>query len=106
MDEPVFTAPWHAQLFAVTVHLSEAGHFSWTDWTQTFGAALKRHGLSKELDGGDDYFSAWLEALEVTLTDLAGGAEIATLADQWRRAYLNTPHGAPVRLSAGYSPSS
>jgi nitrile hydratase accessory protein len=101
MDEPAFTAPWHAQLFALTVHLSEAGHFSWGDWTQTFGAALKRNGLAKELDGGDDYFAAWLEALEAILHGIAGGAEIAALTDQWRRAYLNTPHGEPVHLSAG-----
>jgi nitrile hydratase accessory protein len=101
MDEPVFTAPWHAQLFALTVHLSGAGHFTWADWTQTFGAVLKRNGLAKELDGGDDYFAAWLEALETILKGIAGGAEIAALTDQWRRAYLNTPHGEPVRLSAG-----
>ena len=30
--EPVFEAPWHVQLFALTVHLNEAGHFVWGDW--------------------------------------------------------------------------
>lgn len=98
MDEPVFSAPWHAQVFALTVHLNEAGHFAWSDWTQAFGATLARHGLSKDLDGGDDYFNAWLEALEIMLKSTAEGSEITKMADEWRRAYLATPHGQPVRL--------
>ena len=65
----VFAEPWHAQLFALTVHLNEQGLFAWTDWAARFGATLKRHGLSKELDGGDDYFVAWLETLEGLLAD-------------------------------------
>ena len=98
MDEPVFSAPWHAQVFALTVHLNEAGHFAWSDWTQTFGATLARHGLSKDLDGGDDYFNAWLEAIEIMLKSTAEGSDITRMADEWRRAYLATPHGQPVRL--------
>lgn len=98
MDEPVFSAPWHAQVFALTVHLNEAGHFAWSDWTQAFGATLARHGLSKDLDGGDDYFNAWLEALEIMLKSTTEGSEITKMADEWRRAYLATPHGQPVRL--------
>lgn len=100
MDEPVFTAPWHAQLFALTVHLSESGQFSWADWTRAFGASLKTHGLSKELDGGDDYFEAWLDALETMLrdADIATADMVQTLASAWRDAYLATPHGQPVRL--------
>lgn len=27
--EPVFEAPWHAHLFALTVHLNESGLFDW-----------------------------------------------------------------------------
>ncbi|MDG2403643.1 MAG: nitrile hydratase accessory protein, partial [Paracoccaceae bacterium] len=56
--EPVFEAPWHAQLFALTVHLNEAGCFAWPDWADVFGATLKRQGVDKDLNGGDDYFSA------------------------------------------------
>ncbi|MEP0249779.1 MAG: nitrile hydratase accessory protein, partial [Roseobacter sp.] len=43
--EPVFTQPWHAQLFALTVHLNESGWMGWPDWADAFGATLKRHGL-------------------------------------------------------------
>ena len=98
--EPAFAAPWHAQLFALTVHLNEAGQFTWPDWAARFGATLKRHGLAKDLDGGDDYFMAWLDTLENLLTE-AGAAEADTLAQlrtDWERAYLSTPHGAPVTL--------
>ena len=98
--EPVFEAPWHAQLFALTVHLNEAGHFAWPDWAARFGATLKAHGASAELHGGDDYFAAWLETLEAMLCDmhLADPTALQGLRDAWEEAFLATPHGAPVRL--------
>lgn len=98
--EPSFEAPWHAQLFALTVHLNEAGHFAWPDWAARFGATLKRHGLAKELNGGDDYFIAWLETLEALMTE-TGAAEAVALSDMraaWEASYLHTPHGQPVTL--------
>lgn len=52
--EPAFSEPWHAQVFAITVALNEAGHFEWSSWAARFGATLKAHGLAKELDGGED----------------------------------------------------
>ena len=99
--EPVFAEPWHAQLFALTVHLNETGRFAWPDWAARFGATLARHGLSRELDGGDDYFKAWLETLEGLLAedDSAGAKDAAELTEAWRAAYLRTPHGAPVKLA-------
>ncbi|MGV6847065.1 MAG: nitrile hydratase accessory protein [Marinibacterium sp.] len=101
--DPVFGEPWHAQVFALTVHLCDRGLFTWPDWTQRFGATLGAHGLSRDLDGGDDYFAAWLETLESLLVDMeaAPAAEVAALTSAWRSAYLATPHGKPVRLSEG-----
>ncbi|MBT7220027.1 MAG: nitrile hydratase accessory protein, partial [Alphaproteobacteria bacterium] len=32
-EPPVFAEPWHAELFAMTVHLHKQGLFSWPDWT-------------------------------------------------------------------------
>ena len=102
MSEPAFEEPWHAQIFALTVHLSEAGHFSWAEWTARLGAALAAHGLGRDLDGGGDYFAAWLDALESLLADrgLAEAESLAALKADWTRAYLETPHGAPVHLEA------
>ncbi|KIN77963.1 nitrile hydratase accessory protein [Sulfitobacter mediterraneus] len=99
--EPAFDAPWHAQVFALTVHLNEAGHFVWADWAERFGATLARHGLDKELNGGEDYFTAWLETLESYLAEIgmAAPADVADLRTAWEAAYLSTPHGSPVHLA-------
>jgi len=98
--EPVFLEPWHAQVFALTVHLNESGRFGWPEWTRRFGATLKRHGLARELDGGEDYFNAWLETLEALLAedDTVPVGQAAQVRDAWEKAYLSTPHGQPVRL--------
>ena len=98
--EPVFEAPWHAQLFALTVHLNEAGRFGWPDWATRFGATLKRHGLERDLNGGDDYFTAWLQTLEHLLAEdgSARATELTQMRNAWEAAYLRTPHGAPVKL--------
>ena len=67
-----------------------------------FSEQLKHDGVSRELNGGDDYFNAWLTALETLLT-AQGIAEAALLADlkqAWTEAYLATPHGQPVRIKA------
>ncbi len=100
IPEPAFSEPWHAQVFALTVHLNESGLFDWPDWTARFGETLARHGLRRELDGGDDYFNAWLETLETLLAEMEKAApdEVNSIRDAWERAYLSTPHGAPVRL--------
>ncbi|MFK7837244.1 MAG: nitrile hydratase accessory protein [Sulfitobacter sp.] len=101
--EPAFEAPWHAQVFALTVHLNEAGHFDWSAWAERFGATLKAHGVDRELNGGEDYFAAWLETLEGFLAEIgmAAPADVAALRDAWEAAYLATPHGEPVRLAEG-----
>lgn len=98
--EPVFSEPWHAQVFALTVHLNETGHFDWPDWAARFSTTLAAHGLNKELDGGDDYFTAWLETLEVLLAEQgkAHPDQVEQTRAAWEAAYLSTPHGDPVRL--------
>ena len=77
-----FQSPWHAELFALTLSLHKAGHFSWPEWTQYLGKALKEEhvpefDLAKEVldnnikgDAGDDaYYHAWLGALCALLCD-------------------------------------
>lgn len=101
MPEPVFQHPWHAQVFAVTVALNEDGRFSWPDWARRFSETLYRHGLSRTLDGGDDYFIAWLETLEILMVeqDMAAPREIQSVSEEWKEAFSSTPHGMPVRLA-------
>jgi len=99
--EPKFEAPWHASVFALTVHLNERGVFSWSDWTEVFGKSLAAHRLSHSLDGGDDYFLAWIDALENILKekDIAARGDLFDLKQAWTSAYLSTPHGEPVKLA-------
>ena len=66
--EQVFAAPWHAEIFALTVHLNEEGHFCWTEWASCFGKNLEIAGRDKagsavvqELDSSDCYYRIWLE---------------------------------------------
>ena len=97
---PVFVAPWHAQIVALTVSQNENGVFTWSDWAARFGETLAHHGQSKSLNGGEDYFAAWLETLEEMLTErgIAAAEDLAALKAAWSDAYLTTPHGKFVRL--------
>lgn len=100
-DAPPFDEPWQAQLFALTLHLSQRGAFAWGEWAQALGGeiAMRRAGSGAQ-DGGPGYWSAWLAALERLLQarGIAGGAEVQAMRDAWAAAHLATPHGAPVRL--------
>lgn len=95
-----FAEPWHAQVFALTTALNEAGHFTWAEWTESFGAALVRHRGDEPIDGGEAYYAAWLEALEELLAHrgLVDPARAEATRAAWEAAYLATPHGQPVRL--------
>lgn len=99
-DRP-FEAPWHAAAFALVIGLYEAGLFSWQDWAATLARTLANDRNAGQLDGSDDYYAAWLTALEVLLQDknITAGAEIADVMASWRKAYLDTPHGKPVQIS-------
>jgi nitrile hydratase accessory protein len=111
--ERVFSEPWHASVFALTVQLSRAGHFSWTEWSERFGAQLRRIAAA---DGSADdsrpmpevdsptYYDVWLETLESLLLQrgLASTEDLARLKEAWTEAYLHTPHGKPVVLSGDH----
>ena len=99
-DHP-FAAPWHAAAFALVIGLHEAGLFSWQDWAAMLARTLADDQNAGQLDGSDDYYAAWLTALERLLQDkdITADSEIASVVASWRKAYLNTPHGEPVQIS-------
>ncbi len=101
-DGPVFREPWEAQAFAMAVGLSAAGHFTWPEWTETFSAAIERAQREGDPDLGDTYYLHWINALERIVEDkgIVLQPEMSSRKDEWRRAYLNTPHGKPIELSA------
>ena len=59
----VFSAPWHCELFALTISLHEKKVFDWALWTAALGNKLKDKPVSME-DNLDYYYGSWLEALE------------------------------------------
>ena len=100
---PVFDEPWQAKAFAMTVKLHEQGLFSWEEWASVLSDAIKTAQDAGDPDLGNTYYDHWLSALERLVTD-KGAADHVTLEkrkEQWRNAYLNTPHGQPIALQAG-----
>ncbi|MET4806395.1 nitrile hydratase accessory protein [Limibacillus sp. MBR-115] len=99
-DMPVFVEPWHAQVFALAVRLSEQGHFTWPEWAATFSEELARASAAGAPKDGSAYYDVWLTALETMLLDrnLATPKQLSDLKQAWTDAYLSTPHGAPVHL--------
>ena len=100
-----FDAPWHAEVFALAVHLNEGGYFDWPEWAGRFGenlAAAKtaKMGVVEGLDGSDDYYEIWLQTLTELMQEkgLVDAKMLASIKAQWREAYLTTPHGKPVHL--------
>jgi nitrile hydratase accessory protein len=102
---PVFHEPWEAQAFALAVRLSESGYFTWPEWVEVFSQEIKAAQERGDPDLGDTYYQHWLGALERICTEkgLVLQAALKQRKAAWRRAYLNTPHGQPIRLSAAYS---
>ena len=105
-DGPVFDEPWHAQVLALAFDLAERNVFSPAQWSDMLGAKLRETVADGRPDNQQTYYAAALAALEQlvaaegTITDEV----LAGRVDAWRRAYLNTPHGKPVKLSASMNP--
>ncbi len=102
-DGPMFREPWEAQAFALAVRLSEQGMFTWSEWAATLAAEIREAQRRGDADLGDTYYEHWLAALErlVAEKQAVASEDLAQRREDWRAAYLNTPHGQPVALSAG-----
>lgn len=106
-DTVVFREPWEAESFALAVRLHEQGLFTWQEWTEIVGEEIRAAQAAGDPDLGDTYFSHWTRALARIVADKGAvtAQEIDRRAEQWHRAYLATPHGQPVELSAAASDS-
>lgn len=96
-DEPIFSAPWEAQAFAMAVALNEKGLFTWSEWAEALSAELKKPGVR---DDAGDYYQHWLAALEklVAAKGVAAPERIDAVTEAWHRAARATPHGKPILL--------
>jgi nitrile hydratase accessory protein len=101
-EGPVFNEPWEAHAFALAVRLSESGWFSWSEWAATLSREIRVAQARGDRDLGYSYYRHWLNALERLCAEkgLVSGADMHRRKEQWRRAYLHTPHGQPIELSA------
>ena len=100
--DPVFCEPWEAQAFALANALIDKGVFTADEWANTLGEEIKRAQAAGDPDTGETYYRHWLAALERLCAekDLALGEEVTHRAEEWRDAYLATPHGSPVELKS------
>jgi nitrile hydratase accessory protein len=99
-EEPVFAEPWEAHAFALAVKLSEAGFFTWSEWSEALAAELAEASQRGEPDDGSRYYHHWLAALErlVAGKNLVVPASLLARKEEWAEAYRRTPHGHPVTL--------
>ena len=96
--DPVFSEPWQAEAFALTVHLFDRGLFTWAEWAEALSTEVQRPHRDRD---GQDYYDCWVEALS-GLLDAKGIADAATilgLQHSWQRAAEATPHGRPIELT-------
>ena len=105
--EPVFGEPWEAQAFALVLRLSEQGLFQWSEWSAALATEIRHARETGDQDLGDTYYHYWLAALEKLLLEksVLDSEAVKSRIEEWRRAYLNTPHGHPIELSVGQEPA-
>jgi nitrile hydratase accessory protein len=106
--EPVFAEPWEAHAFAIAVRLSEAGLFTWSEWSAALAEELAAASRDGEPDDGSRYYHHWLAALErlVAAKHLVSPPSLLARKEEWAEAYRRTPHGSPVTLEAAPLPAS
>ncbi len=99
-DGPVFAEPWQARAFALTLKLAEQGHFTQKEWTTALAREIRSVADRGEHDDGSHYYDQWLAALEALAIDkgLTSRRSLDARKEDWRSAYLRTPHGKPVEL--------
>lgn len=98
--EPVFAEPWQAHAFALAVKLSQAGLFTWSEWSAALAVELAVASRRGEPDDGSHYYDHWLAALErlVAEKELVAPPSMLARKEEWAEAYRRTPHGSPVTL--------
>ena len=101
-DAPTFREPWQAKAFAMVVLLHRQGRFEWNEWVQVLSAEIAAGPQQPGEDPDAAYHRQFLAALEriVAALGIANPDDQRQRKADWRRAYLNTPHGHAVELAA------
>lgn len=98
---PVFSEPWQAEVFAMTLMLHEKKLFSWCEWADQLNSSILAAQKNGDPDLGNTYYLHWLDALEtlVTAKQIGEPGQLADLYKQWENAANSTPHGQPIVLA-------
>lgn len=106
LDGPAFDQPWQARAFALVINMHKKGLFEWKDWAETLSAEIKTSPTLPHESVNDGYYRQWMAALETMMASLGliDRPEVTSRAEQWRKAYLNTPHGVPISLCNAENP--
>jgi nitrile hydratase accessory protein len=99
---PAFREPWQAKAFAMVVLLHRQGRFEWNEWVQVLGAKIAAFPQQPGENPDAAYHRQFLAALEqiVAALGIANPDDQLRRKEEWRSAYLNTPHGHAVELHA------
>ena len=98
--EPVFSEAWQAQALGIADTLVQNGMFSASAWSEALGETLREAEASGASDGQETYYRCVLKALEGLVADHSeiDRQSMAGMRTDWEQAYLDTPHGQPVKL--------
>ena len=99
-EGPVFTAPWQAQAFAMTLALYEKRLFTWPEWAQALAETIRGAPAQPDESSGDAYYRQWLQTLEqmVARKGASSEGELQRYRAAWDHAADRTPHGRPIEL--------
>lgn len=98
--DKVFNEAWHAQTLALADTMIKAGHFSASQWASTLGVALKAAETDGKPDNAETYYHCAINALEELVNNNTPIDQelLKNRKQAWETAYLQTPHGEPVKL--------
>lgn len=98
-----FAEPWHAQVFGLSLALSQAGHFEWERWVKAFSTEIRANPQTTEETSEEAYYRQWLAALTELLSDsgMLDERALTGTAEDWRRSFLHTEHGKPIIFRRG-----
>ena len=101
--EAAFDEAWQAEALAIADTLVQNGMFSAASWSSALGEALRNAQADGASDDQKTYYQCVLTALEGLIAQHSEIDRPAMTAkrEDWEQAYLATPHGQPVELSAG-----
>ena len=99
--EPVFAEAWQAEALAIADTLVQQGLFSAVAWSEALGAALREAEAEGAPDDQQTYYDCVVKALERLIAEQGAiqSSELEQTREDWKQAYLSTPHGDPVRLA-------